>query len=118
MVEQQDTICCWCVDATVRLIARARAAGVAPGTPVRWRCARKRCASGSRTAAWRQSPARQDRGDRVSRRCPIYHVRVPDGSLIEAQLTNRARRAAAPLTWGDRGVARLELPKMPSPSFE
>jgi putrescine transport system ATP-binding protein len=31
----------------------------------------------------------------------IYHVRVPDGSLIEAQLTNRARRAAAPLTWGD-----------------
>ena len=25
----------------------------------------------------------------------IYHVRVPDGSLIEAQLTNRARRAAA-----------------------
>jgi putrescine transport system ATP-binding protein len=32
----------------------------------------------------------------------IYHVRVASGELIEAQLTNRARRAAAPLTWGDR----------------
>jgi putrescine transport system ATP-binding protein len=31
----------------------------------------------------------------------IYHVRVPGGALVEAQLTNRARRAAAPLTWGD-----------------
>lgn len=35
----------------------------------------------------------------------IYHVRVPGGALVEAQLTNRARRAAAPLTWGDQ--ARL-----------
>ena len=32
----------------------------------------------------------------------IYHVRVPGGALVEAQLTNRARRAAAPLTWGDQ----------------
>ncbi|MCB1924920.1 MAG: polyamine ABC transporter ATP-binding protein, partial [Gammaproteobacteria bacterium] len=32
----------------------------------------------------------------------IYHVRVAGGVLIEAQLTNRARRAAAPLTWGDQ----------------
>jgi putrescine transport system ATP-binding protein len=32
----------------------------------------------------------------------IYHVRVPGGALIEAQLTNRARRASAPLTWGDQ----------------
>ena len=32
----------------------------------------------------------------------IYHVRVPGGVLVEAQLTNRARRAAAPLTWGDQ----------------
>ena len=31
----------------------------------------------------------------------IYHVRVPGGALVEAQLTNRARRAVAPLTWGD-----------------
>lgn len=31
----------------------------------------------------------------------IYHVRVPGGALVEAQLTNRARRASAPLTWGD-----------------
>ena len=32
----------------------------------------------------------------------IYHVRIPGGALVEAQLTNRARRAAAPLTWGDQ----------------
>ncbi len=32
----------------------------------------------------------------------IYHVRVPGGALVEAQLTNRARRASAPLTWGDQ----------------
>ncbi|MFM1891421.1 MAG: hypothetical protein RLZ44_498, partial [Pseudomonadota bacterium] len=32
----------------------------------------------------------------------IYHLRVASGALIEAQLTNRARRAAAPLTWGDQ----------------
>ena len=31
----------------------------------------------------------------------IYHVRVPSGALIEAQLTNRGRRESAPLTWGD-----------------
>ena len=31
----------------------------------------------------------------------IYHVRIPGGVLVEAQLTNHARRAAAPLTWGD-----------------
>lgn len=31
----------------------------------------------------------------------IYHVRVADGVLVEAQLTNRARRAKPPLTWGD-----------------
>ena len=41
-----------------------------------------------------------------SRRSPISvmsrsTMRVPDGSLIEAQLTNRARRAAARMTWGD-----------------
>ena len=32
----------------------------------------------------------------------VYHIRVAGGALIEAQLTNRARRAAAPLTWGDQ----------------
>ena len=32
----------------------------------------------------------------------VYHVRVAGGALIEAQLTNRARRAVAPLTWGDQ----------------
>ena len=32
----------------------------------------------------------------------VYHVRVEGGALIEAQLTNRARRAAAPLSWGDQ----------------
>jgi putrescine transport system ATP-binding protein len=32
----------------------------------------------------------------------IYHVRVSGGALVEAQLTNRARRAEAPLTWGDK----------------
>jgi putrescine transport system ATP-binding protein len=32
----------------------------------------------------------------------IYHLRVAGGALVEAQLTNRARRAAAPLTWGDQ----------------
>ena len=31
----------------------------------------------------------------------IYHVRVPGGALIEAQLTNRARNAQAEITWGD-----------------
>jgi len=31
----------------------------------------------------------------------IYHVRVPGGALVEAQLTNRARHAQADLTWGD-----------------
>ena len=31
----------------------------------------------------------------------IYHVRIPSGGLVEAQLTNRQRRAASPLTWGD-----------------
>jgi putrescine transport system ATP-binding protein len=31
----------------------------------------------------------------------IYHLRVAPGVLVEAQLTNRARRAVAPLTWGD-----------------
>jgi putrescine transport system ATP-binding protein len=31
----------------------------------------------------------------------IYHVRVAGGALVEAQLTNRERRGAAPLTWGD-----------------
>ncbi len=31
----------------------------------------------------------------------IYHVRVAGGVLVEAQLTNRARRGTAPLTWGD-----------------
>ena len=28
-----------------------------------------------------------------------------EGVLVEAQLTNRARRAVAPLTWGDRAWA-------------
>jgi putrescine transport system ATP-binding protein len=32
----------------------------------------------------------------------IYHLRVAPQLLVEAQLTNRARRAVAPLTWGDR----------------
>ena len=32
----------------------------------------------------------------------VYHIRVDVGALIEAQLTNRARRAVAPLTWGDQ----------------
>lgn len=31
----------------------------------------------------------------------IYHVRIASGALIEAQLTNRTRRADATLTWGD-----------------
>jgi putrescine transport system ATP-binding protein len=31
----------------------------------------------------------------------IYHVRVPGGALIEAQLTNRARNVQAEITWGD-----------------
>jgi putrescine transport system ATP-binding protein len=31
----------------------------------------------------------------------IYHVRVAGGSLLEAQLTNQARRGVPPLTWGD-----------------
>ncbi|WP_078118151.1 ABC transporter ATP-binding protein [Thiosocius teredinicola] len=31
----------------------------------------------------------------------IYHVRVPGGALIEAQVTNRARHVSASLTWGD-----------------
>lgn len=31
----------------------------------------------------------------------IYHVRVPGGALVEAQLTNRARHASASMTWGD-----------------
>jgi putrescine transport system ATP-binding protein len=32
----------------------------------------------------------------------IYHVRVPGGALVEAQLTNRARHAPASITWGDQ----------------
>jgi len=32
----------------------------------------------------------------------IYHVRVPAGGLVEAQLTNRARHAKAEITWGDQ----------------
>jgi putrescine transport system ATP-binding protein len=32
----------------------------------------------------------------------IYHLRIANGTRIEAQLTNRARRTVAPLTWGDR----------------
>jgi len=32
----------------------------------------------------------------------IYHVRVPAGALVEAQLTNRARHAAGSITWGDQ----------------
>jgi putrescine transport system ATP-binding protein len=32
----------------------------------------------------------------------VYHLRIANGTRIEAQLTNRARRAVAPLTWGDR----------------
>ena len=35
----------------------------------------------------------------------IYHLRIADGVLVEAQLTNRARRSVAPLTWGDRAWA-------------
>ncbi len=31
----------------------------------------------------------------------IFHVRVPGGALIEAQVTNRARHVPASLTWGD-----------------
>lgn len=31
----------------------------------------------------------------------IYHLRVPGGALIEAQVTNRARHVPASLTWGD-----------------
>ena len=32
----------------------------------------------------------------------IYHLRIAGGALVEAQLTNRARRGAAPLSWGDQ----------------
>jgi putrescine transport system ATP-binding protein len=31
----------------------------------------------------------------------IYHVRLASGALVEAQLTNRERYAAAQFTWGD-----------------
>ncbi|MBF0218308.1 MAG: ABC transporter ATP-binding protein [Gammaproteobacteria bacterium] len=36
----------------------------------------------------------------------IYHVRVAPELLVEAQLTNSARRHTAPLTWGDQAWLR------------
>ena len=43
----------------------------------------------------------------------VYHIRVAGGALIEAQLTNRARRAAAPLTWGDQAWVGLGCGRCP-----
>ena len=105
LAQQDDLLLVHGDVATAELRVRTQQA-VAPGTPVvvAVRPEKVRITAGPPPAADNQLSGTVEEiaylGD-VS----IYHVRVPGGALVEAQLTNRARRAAAPLTWGDQ--ARL-----------
>lgn len=106
VLDQHDDLLLVHGDAAVAELRVRTQQAVAPGTPVvvAVRPEKVRITAGPPPAADNQLSGTVEEiaylGD-VS----IYHVRVPGGALVEAQLTNRARRAAAPLTWGDQ--ARL-----------
>jgi putrescine transport system ATP-binding protein len=103
VLEQQDDLLLVHSDATAAALRVRTQQAVAPGTPVvvAVRPEKVRILAEAPPAADNQLSGTVEEiaylGD-VS----IYHVRVPGNALVEAQLTNRARRAAAPLTWGDQ----------------